>query len=292
MAKFSASQYKSKMRQAQRKSQQAINKYNNAVRKYNSDVKKFNRELNRAISKYNSGVRQYNAQVRRNRQIINRELNKLNSNSPTYVQYHSSINDMHNSYGRIVSYYDEGVEITPEQETVLDLVEQEQANSIITANAIENNEIPEENTEDIEIGNKLAMISEDLNNRWNGAVYALNPNNPDAARHFCTSCRELFTDFIELKAPDATVFEHNPDCEKTDRGNATRREKIRYMICNLEFDDSVVDFADADITNILELFHILSNATHGSAGKYSFNQLMQVKKRVEQGINFLCAISV
>ena len=290
--KFNASQFKSQMRQAQRKTQQAVNKYNSAVRKYNNEVKRYNRELNHAISNYNSAVRKHNAQVRRNRQIINREINKLKNNSSTNVQIFSSINAMQNSYGRIINYYDEGVDITPEQEIVLNLVEQEHANSLITANALENNEIPVDNTEDIAIGNKLAIVSEDLNSRWNGAVYALNPSNPDAARHFCTSCRELFTDFLELKAPDSAVFEYNPNCERTDRGNATRREKIKYMMCDLEFDDSVVDFADADISNILDLFSVLSSATHGPAGKYSFDQLSQVKKRVEQGINFLCTISV
>ena len=40
-----------------------------------------------------------------------------------------------------------------------------------------------------------------------------------------------------------------------------------------------------------KLFHVLSNATHGPAGKYEYGKLLQVKKRVEQGINFLCAIS-
>ena len=63
------------------------------------------------------------------------------------------------------------------------------------------------------------------------------------------------------------------------------------MMHGKRLDDSVMDFADADITNILELFHVLSDGTHGAAGKYKFTALVQVKRRVEQGINFLCAIS-
>ena len=101
----------------------------------------------------------------------------------------------------------------------------------------------------------------------------------------------MFTEFIELKASDADVFAYNPMAEKTERGNATRKEKIRYMMRNSNMDSSVIDFADADITNILELFHILSDGTHGAAGKYEYNKLMQVKRRVEQGINFLCEIA-
>ena len=56
-------------------------------------------------------------------------------------------------------------------------------------------------------------------------------------------------------------------------------------------DDSVIAFVDADINNILELNHLLSGGTHGPAGKFTFEKLLQVKKRVEQGIFFLCEIS-
>ena len=122
-------------------------------------------------------------------------------------------------------------------------------------------------------------------------VFSLNPQNPDASRHFCTSTRELFTDFIELKAPDREVFAYNPNAEKTKQGNATRKEKIRYMMRHFNFQNCVVDFADSNIENILQLFFELSGGTHGKAGKYDMSKLLQVKKRVEQGINFLCEIS-
>jgi hypothetical protein len=64
------------------------------------------------------------------------------------------------------------------------------------------------------------------------------------------------------------------------------------MMRNLDIGPSAVDLADADITNILELFHILSDGTHGESGRYETEKLNRVKKRVEQGINFLCEISV
>ena len=63
------------------------------------------------------------------------------------------------------------------------------------------------------------------------------------------------------------------------------------MMRDKKVESCVIGFVDADITNILELFHILSDGTHGIAGKYTFSKLLQVKKRVEQGINFLCTIS-
>lgn len=285
MAKsFNISQFKSKLRQIENQQRQAINKYNQAVRQYNNNVRK-------AITDYNSFARNYNATVMRNRQIISRELAKLQSHSTSRTTYTVSLNAMQQCYASINSYYGEGISINQYQDRILDLIEQEQANSVITANAIENNEYPEDNTEDVEIGNKLLLVSQDLNDRWKGAVFSLNPNNPDACRHFCTSARELFTDFIELKAPDVEVFNFNPNCSKTERGNATRKEKIKYMLRNTKMNESVINFVEADIDNILELFHVLSDGTHGVAGRYDTQKLMQVKKRVEQGIYFLCEIA-
>lgn len=275
---FNMSSIKSQIRQAQRRAEsQMINEINKATRKFENDM---NREL-----------RNYNSKVRHNQQLINRELNKLQAYSTVKSAYTISLDSMHQHYTVIGDMYSNS-SVTPRQEYILDLIEREQANSLITANVIQNEDFSFENTEDIEIGNKLMDVSEDLNNRWRGAVFALNPENPDAARHFCTSTREIFTEFIELKAPDKDVLEHNPDCEKTpQRKTPTRRAKIIYMMRNTDIDSRVADFAEADITNILELFHVLSDGTHGEAGRYEYEKLVQVKKRVEQGINFLCEIS-
>ena len=182
--RISTSQPNSMLRQYERKTQQAINQYNNAVRKYNNEVKKFNRELNQAISSYNSAVRKHNSRVLHNRQVINREISKLRISSSSHSQYSSSVTAMHNSYCRVIEYYDEGIEITSEQEQILDLVEQEQANSLIASNRLFDGQSGEQNTDeiaDVAISEKLSLVSEDLMNRWKGAVFALNPQNPDAA---------------------------------------------------------------------------------------------------------------
>ena len=278
------SQYKSKMRQLEQKNKKAINDLNRAINKYNREVKK-------SINNYNAAVRKYNTNVRRNKQIINNELRKLNATTTIRTSYSISSRTMYQHYEDIGKVYYEGAAVTPEQDRILDLIEQEQANSLITQNFIEGDNTPETLPEDIEIGDKLAVVSQDLNNRWKGAIFALNPNNPDATRHFCTSTREIFTEFLEIKAPDEKVFDYNPHCEKTERGNATRREKIKYMMRNANMDDSVVSFVEADIKNILELNRLLSGGTHGPAGKFTFEKLIQVKKRVEQGILFLYEIS-
>ena len=280
MAKFSASHFKSQIRQAQRKAERQLkNELNQASRKIERDI---NRE-----------IRNYNSKMQHNRQIVLRELKKLQTHSTMTIRssYTISLDAMQKHYVTIGNVY-QNESLTPQQEYILNLIEQEQANGLITANVVENNDFPAENTDDIEIGAKLQHVSDDLNNRWKGAVFAINPQNPDAARHFCTSAREIFTEFIELKAPDEAVFQYNPNCQKTNQGNATRREKIKYMMRNSNMDESVISFAESDITNILELFHVLSDGTHGPAGRYSYQNLLQVKKRVEQGIYFLCEISI
>lgn len=286
---YSSAQLKSQMRQAQRKAERQIrHEQHKAEQKMKTELKhavrRFENDVNREI-------RKYNAENRRNQQIIVRELEKLNKQSTVLNTYTFSLNEMQKYYSTVENIYNER-DVTSEQEYMLDLLAQELANGLITANSIGNETSPDLDTEDAKIGLKLAQVSSDLNSRWEGAVYALNPDNPDAARHFCTSTREIFAEFLEIKAPDEAVFEYNPGCERTKRGNATRREKIKYMMRNLNMDESVVSFADADIKNILELNQLLSGGTHGPAGKFTFEQLLRVKKRVEQGINFLCEISL
>lgn len=276
-SRFNMSQLKSQMRQAQRKAERQMqSEINRATRKYEN-------EMNRERQKYN-------AAVRHNQQLINCEIDKLKSHTTAQSDYLASIYAMYRLYTIVRNFYTDN-NITSEQDYIINLVEQEQVNGLITANVVEYRDFPTESIKDEEIGDELLLVSKDLYNRWQGAIYALNPLNPDAARHFCTSVRQIFTDFIESKAPDAEVFAYKPDAERTKQGNATRKEKIRYMMRDLEMEDCVVDFADADIQNILELFFIFNGATHGEAGKYEFAALLQVKKRVEQGIHFLCGIS-
>ncbi|MBR0090556.1 MAG: hypothetical protein IJP92_02540 [Lachnospiraceae bacterium] len=282
--KYTQAQLKTKFRQIEQKQKHAINNYKRAVNNYN-------RELKKAINCYNTVIRKHNANVRHNKQLIERELRKLRSTGITSTNYYFSSRQMQQCYEAVASIYHEGVSVTPVQSRILDLIEQEQANSLTTENYIENGFMPEETAEEIEIGNKLALVSEELNSRWNGALFALNPKNPDATRHFCTSTREIFNAFLDIKAPDHLVFSFNPDCQKTERGNATRREKIKYIMRQHDMNDSVISFAESDIKNILDLNQLLSGGTHGTAGKYSFEHLLQVKKRVEQGIVFLCEIS-
>ena len=289
--KFNASQYKSKMRQQ-------INKVNQAVRSYNHAVDNYNRGVKQAVNNYNQAVRQHNSRSLQNRSKIQSELRRLNSSNRVTMSttYRTSVMAVNTSYQTVSSIYDYLENPTPFQEYIYSGVEQENANNLEVANAILEESQPTTPTyslQDTSIMNRLSNISKDLDDRWKGALFSLNPANPDATRHFCTSAREIFTEIFDSKAKDEDVFSAFPSCEKTERGNATRRSKIRYFLCKKGLrDDSVEDFVEKDMDNILELFHVLSTATHGEAGKFSADKLSAIKKRVEDGLIFLCDIAV
>jgi hypothetical protein len=228
-----------------------------------------------------------------NRARINSELQKLRRSSVS-TRYTVSVRTLNSAYQQVSTHYDNLDSPTQFEDLFYSNVEQENANSITTANVLDN-----QTTEatviplaDTAITDQLRYFSIDLDKRWKGALYSLNPVNPDAARHFCTSSREIFTDLLELKASDSDVFAKYPNSPKTDRGNATRRWKIKYLLSKkgIENEDAE-DFVEKDITNILELFHTLSDGTHGEAGKYDELKLSSVKKRVEDGIIFLANIA-
>lgn len=293
--KYSKSQIKSKLRQIEYKNKQTVNKYNREVRKYNDRVKS-------AVNTYNQTVRTHNAKVLRDRNKIKNELKKLQSSSRTSsiskttfrATYRTSVETLNTSYNNVITRSDKLESLNPQQESIYNLIEKENANNLVTSNVILANEVYNDIgyiINEKELSSKLSIISSDLNDRWKGAVFSLNPRNPDATRHFCTSARELFTQIIEMKAPDNVVFSYSPNCETTDRGNPTRKEKIKYLLSNKNLVEAVVEFTDNDISNVLELFHVLSEGTHGEAGKYSMSKLNAVKKRVEDGLYFLCCIA-
>jgi hypothetical protein len=278
MAKFNASQFKNKMR--------------NIQNQYNREMRKVERKLNQGINNYNRAVRKYNTELRHNQSKIKSELAKLQRNSTVRVRsnYEISVISVNQSYNQLKQKYDfnEGGQYID----LLQGIEEENANNLEVANVVFNNDETdneEYSLEDTLISNNLLNISEDLNNRWMGAIYALNPKNPDATRHFCTSTREIFIQIIDTKAKEDDVIKIFPNCEKTDNGSVTRRSKIKYLLYQKGVNDvDMEEFIHSDIENILSLLYELNGGTHGKSGKYTLNQLKSIKKRAERGLNFLC----
>ena len=287
--RINLSQFKSQLRKLEQQNK-------NAIRDVNREISKYNRNVKKAVNDYNREVRNYNSKVRANRQKIHRELNRLkNSNvSSRYTVYVKTVYSFNDAYERINEDW-ERTQLTSTQQEMLEYFEQENLNSLSLMNILTGNETDETyDSDDLQSSrlDELISISSDLDKRWRGALFSLNPVNPDAARHFCTSSREILNQIIETTAPDELVFEALPDCAKTERGNPTRRSKIKYLLTRKGLTgEAVEEFVEQDIKNIHELFRIFNDGTHGSAGKFEYTKLKAIKKRVEDGILFLIMVA-
>lgn len=296
--RINISQLRSRLRQIEQKRKRAIDEHNRGVRKYNADVRRRRQDVNRAIDKHNREARAHNARVRENRRRIQSALSRLKSQatSPSLRTFSSSVQALHRSYVQFEQRSARAA-ITPEHQRFLDLAERETANSLDVLGALSegpfeaDSAVTPESLRDNEIGSELSAISMDLDGRWRGALFALDPRNPDAARHFCTSVREILTQILDITAPDADVINQDPDCGRTEEGKPTRRSKIRYHLRRKGIAESdLEDFADKDVGNVVELFGVLNKGTHGAAGRFDITRLYSIKRRVQDGILFLASI--
>jgi hypothetical protein len=306
------------VRDAARKQQDAINNYNRQVDQHNRNVMRQRQELVRAVEQHNRTVENHNREVhRRHNQAIedyNRVVRAHNSNVQAnqarqrlafsrlprdvvgvrYSVLRASTLTLNQSYSRLEGQV--GNQTSDDNdELVFGIPSSENANSLELMAALLGNpaesDINPGAIQHSAIERELRQVSNDLDSRWKGAVFALNPGNPDAARHFCTSAREIVTSILELRAPDTDVLQHIPNCAVTRMGKPTRREKIRYLLGRRGIAlTELGDFIENDVSNVVDLFQVFNGATHGEAGCYEWTRLASIKKRVEGGILFLSRI--
>ena len=280
--KLTPSQYRAKIREINRKRKRAVDKYNRAVRKHNVGVRKWNR----AVRDYNAGVRSYKAQIRA-------ELAKLGRPTTTirFRVVRTSVTTTHQSYMRLEQHAALS-SLGPDHDELMWLANREMANSLRVTNALEDKEpSPGDGIEDpqtAELVGRLEGLGGDLGQRYSGAIGALASTNPDSARHFCVSAREVLIQVLETTAPDSEVEHALPNCDRTPRGNPTRRSKIKYLLRqNGVEDDELEEFADQDIGEIITVVRELDSGAHGSIGRFTRRQLESVRQRVEHGLDFL-----
>lgn len=267
-----------------RHNQQVVNERNRAIRKNNQNAQA-------AVDKYNTAVRQHNAQVESNRQQLRRQIASLQSRPNTrYVGVRSSALDLNDRFERV----EHEARTSTGVSNLLTLLEKEAGNSAQVAEAfVSDDPKAPESAQDTGILEYLAGFSQDLCNRWKGALFSLNPANPDAGRHFCTSVREIFNEILGRWANDDDVREADCNCELTQQGTPSRRAKIRYLLKKKGADSpEMLGFIDKDIEDILQLFKVFNEATHGEAGKHGFAKLQNIRKRVDGGIMFLAAVAL
>lgn len=292
--KMTPAQFKAAAQKAQRDQKRALNNYDREVRKYNTAVKKAASDYNRDVRTHNSKARAHNRLVESERRRINQELARLRSRPPgtTFTTYRTTTTRFIDTYAAAESR----LALHPGSQVdqhFLDLASDEAANSVYLVNALDGDGTPAENLTETELrapsmAAELATFSHDLVARWTGALYALSPGNPDAARHFCTSAREVIITMLDSSAPDAEVKSTDPGCDLTDKGVPTRRAKIRYLLRRHGVTVSeLTDVVEDDVNNVLALFRTFNDGTHGHAGHFTITELSAIRTRVESAIGFI-----
>lgn len=93
---------------------------------------------------------------------------------------------------------------------------------------------------------------------------------------------------MDVAAPDQVVERELSSCKRTEADRLTRRSKLKYLLVRKGVvDDAVEDFVNEDVEDILGLFRVFNDGTHGTAGRFDLNELVAVKQRAESGIRFL-----
>lgn len=298
--KVTPAQFKAAVNTMQRQRKQAVDKYNREARRHNAAVKKAVSDYNREVRAYNAKARAHNAEVRNQRHRLDQEIRRLKSRpaARTFVTYRSSVETLAHTYTETEESL-AGRTVSPAGQDLLDRGSEEAANSAYLLNAMDGDGATEEDPTEDELRGpsmqaELAAFGQDLVDRWTGALFALSPSNPDAARHFCTSAREVMIAMIDGAAPDSRVAEAEPDCARTDKGVPTRRAKIGFLLRRKGIDESAIeDLVEEDMNNVLGLFREFNDGTHGHAGRFTITQLSALRIRVESAIGFihtLCAV--
>lgn len=287
--RITPSQIRSKLQQAQSRQRQQIQKFNSAVRDHNNKVRQHNSKVNQALDSFNRKVRVHNARVRANRARLQSYLHHL-ANQTMTVRY----TELYQSTSALAVAYEQ-LDNSSADPFLSDLAERDAANSAAVLSTLLDDAVsPQDVHDDIrdtKIAQGLTRIEPDLNFRWRGAIFALSPENPDAARHFCTSSREILTRILNLMAPDREVFARFPN-DVTGEGKPTRRAKVYYCLARNEMrNDALENFIDSNIDDLNALFHHLNGGAHGPSGKYSLQQLYAIKDRVEDAIGFVCEVA-
>lgn len=297
-------QYKAYLRKVQREvdnynrkvksaNKKAVDDYNREVKRVNDHNRKVYSQRKKAVQDYNREVDKFNSSQRQRKRNYEAQLRRLNSTSTTTHILNSTTNisrsskNLSSSYSNLIS---DPLINSNTSELINNWPERETSNSLDLTNALNGHYVENislDFLQNSEVESSLTILSSDLGNRWRGALFSLNHHNPDASRHFCSSAREILTKVINIKAPDNRVILKYPDCEMHGK-SPNRRSKLRFILNNSSIIiKSVLDFVDNDIDDVLNLFGELNKGTHGESGKFNAQQLIRLKKRVEDSIAYI-----
>ncbi|MEW5800264.1 MAG: hypothetical protein AB1728_14795, partial [Bacteroidota bacterium] len=135
----------------------------------------------------------------------------------------------------------------------------------------------------------IVSLNPSFANVWYGALQSIETENPEKARHFLVSLRELFTRILKALAPDEKIRKWSNDASLYQNDKPTRKARILYL--NREINSTELSsFIEKDIDSILEFWTILQKGTHSIDFKLTDRQLNGIKLRFESTVKFLIDI--
>lgn len=123
-----------------------------------------------------------------------------------------------------------------------------------------------------------------------GAERALNSQNPDKARHFGTSLRELFNHVLRELAPASKVESWTDDDNHFHKGRPTRRARILFISRKTK-SSSFKDYLHSDVKSVLEFINLFHGITHKKASGYSKEQLNGMHTKMRGTLHLLISTS-
>lgn len=137
---------------------------------------------------------------------------------------------------------------------------------------------------------QLVSLKPELLNLWEGAKQALTSDNPDRARHFITSFRELFTHVLHLLSPDDDLRGWSTSPKDFVNNRPTRRARLSYISRGISH-GAFTAFVEKDVAATLAICDLFQAGTHGISNNFSEAQLFALKNRAESAICFMLAIA-
>ena len=126
---------------------------------------------------------------------------------------------------------------------------------------------------------------------YEGAIEALNGDNPDRSRHVLTSLRSLWDHVLRKFAPIQEVMKWITDYGEEaylHDGNPTRRAKVNYMLREAK-NDPLMEFIEADTDAMVKLYD-LYNRLHGLEAGVTDQQLRIITLRTESYLTYILRV--
>ena len=137
----------------------------------------------------------------------------------------------------------------------------------------------------------LSEVDPKLAQLYAGARSALRGTNPDRARHFLSSLRELWSHLMRTIAPDSEVMNWVPDNSQQllYEGRPTRKARVLYVCRDLN-DGALTKFVYSDTQAFVEFFDVL-NRVHELNPEFSDPQLHALQVRSDSYLTYVLQIS-